>query len=873
MGGNALHHLMPEPFFAHRYVVAKARAHEESIQDMIDACKDVATADNRFKIEVMPGEYVEEITMEPYCDVVAPYGRAIIRPASVTTAAITMASNCMLQGLMVDMQTIAGTGKTGIAIGANTNCYLEDVWVTGGGATDIGISDASTGTTVIIRRCRIDGAATGYKKTGTGTTWFYDNRVTSSLAIRSVQGAVADDGGAQTDQTTEANDDTPNDMDLFPQLPDVPAVGDAYYFGGAWLFQQLSLNIGTAGVKGPGSWTIVWEYYDRETAGWVSLAAYGITDNTSEFTVAGTSTVTFTPPTTWASSDVAGITAYWIRARISAVATPIGTAPLGTQAWVTDSIDIDVDGGTLNLIENELMYEGTGANVDVAAAAITINAYGNTLAGDGWRIGDDATAKVYSHNDNFQKVNHAGAGFMIAKEEPRTYLVHDGMKIGDGITDIAAIGDASDTNRYLIRVFTGEYAEAVTMAQYVDLIGESNQSVVISQATGAVITCAANSKIKSVRVELTAASGGDDGIYANNIAAYIEDVVVVVTNAAGGNFGICAEGTGGFEIHDSIVTCDNVSDYPIYANGSGTQVIYDSELINTDTAGYGILVGSAVTLSSFNNKLRSDEGFDLVSHANTVVLSYGDDFTSVNWSGITGLFADLTGCRLYACASGLEIGEWVYVSADDTVALSDSDDLTKMPSIGVINYKPTTTTCYVKQYGYYYDANANSGHGDAFVAGDEYWISGTPGEITTTMPGVWPQMAGVAASTQRFKVIIGENLGLVHCNEYTCTAEEIVGEWVYISANDTVDEAKADAAATMNAIGVIVQKIDDTTALVKLRGKWAEATRGWTPNDKVYISEATAGVIVNTPPIMGIVQQVATVKSDDAATIIYELND
>ena len=52
--GNALHHLMPPPFYAYRMVVAKARAPEESISDQLDKIVD-ASATNRYKVEVMPG--------------------------------------------------------------------------------------------------------------------------------------------------------------------------------------------------------------------------------------------------------------------------------------------------------------------------------------------------------------------------------------------------------------------------------------------------------------------------------------------------------------------------------------------------------------------------------------------------------------------------------------------------------------------------------------------------------------------------------------------------------------------------------------------------------------------------------------------------
>lgn len=147
----------------------------------------------------------------------------------------------------------------------------------------------------------------------------------SALSNVAMTGAVADDGGATTDETTEANNATANDMTL---LPAAPAVNDAYYFAAAGPFDKLTLNIGTPGV---GTWTITWEYYNGSS--WVALS--GVTDDTSGFTAAaGNHDVTFTRPSDWGSLAVAGITGYWIRARVSNY-TSITTQPLGTQSWIS----------------------------------------------------------------------------------------------------------------------------------------------------------------------------------------------------------------------------------------------------------------------------------------------------------------------------------------------------------------------------------------------------------------------------------------------------------------------------------------------------------------------------------------------------------
>jgi len=138
-------------------------------------------------------------------------------------------------------------------------------------------------------------------------------------------GAVADDGGTQTGETSAAQNPTQNDMTL---LPAAPAVDDAYYFGHAKRFDAVWLNIG---IQGDGVWIISWEYWNG--AAWSALA--DVVDNTNGFTaLVGLRDVSFTRPGDWATTDVGGVSGlYWIRARVSSY-TSINTQPRGNQAWV-----------------------------------------------------------------------------------------------------------------------------------------------------------------------------------------------------------------------------------------------------------------------------------------------------------------------------------------------------------------------------------------------------------------------------------------------------------------------------------------------------------------------------------------------------------
>lgn len=128
------------------------------------------------------------------------------------------------------------------------------------------------------------------------------------------------------DETTDFNDSNANDVTL---VYSSGVVDDAIYYGLDEMFNAMELNIGTAGVGN----TIVWEYWDGSA--WSSLS---VTDNTSGFTVAGTNTVTFVPPSDWVMTDVSSYDRYWIRSRLSVAS--FTTSALLTQGWlkVPDSL-------------------------------------------------------------------------------------------------------------------------------------------------------------------------------------------------------------------------------------------------------------------------------------------------------------------------------------------------------------------------------------------------------------------------------------------------------------------------------------------------------------------------------------------------------
>jgi hypothetical protein len=148
--------------------------------------------------------------------------------------------------------------------------------------------------------------------------------ISSQIGLKKVvDGAgIHEEGVGDTDETTEAQNDTVNDMTL---MLAAPTVDDAYYFGFNYPWDILWLNIGTAGV---GNWAITEEYWNG--AAWVACVD-GVSDM-NQFMVSGLKSFRHTPQGDWATVAWNGLTWYWVRFRVSAFVN-IVTQPLGTQAW------------------------------------------------------------------------------------------------------------------------------------------------------------------------------------------------------------------------------------------------------------------------------------------------------------------------------------------------------------------------------------------------------------------------------------------------------------------------------------------------------------------------------------------------------------
>lgn len=133
---------------------------------------------------------------------------------------------------------------------------------------------------------------------------------------------ISYDNPTYTDETTETNDDTIDDMTLMPSA--TPVINDAFYFGSEFQFDKLELNITTAATP---TTDIRWEYYT--SGGWVQMPGGAKYDTTKAFTNPGLAVIDLIGYginyTNWIPTTINGQGPYYyIRARTGSTG---GTGP------------------------------------------------------------------------------------------------------------------------------------------------------------------------------------------------------------------------------------------------------------------------------------------------------------------------------------------------------------------------------------------------------------------------------------------------------------------------------------------------------------------------------------------------------------------
>lgn len=96
----------------------------------------------------------------------------------------------------------------------------------------------------------------------------------------------------------------------------------------------------------------------------------------------------------------------------------------------------------------------------------------------------------------------------------------------------------------------------------------------------------------------------------------------------------------------------------------------------------------------------------------------------------------------FTCTSTEAVNDFVYISANDTVAQARADNSAKLEVIGWIASKTGDTTCHVKVV-------PSIAPGSSLTAGYKIYLSNTPGQVSTT-PGTYTVELGVAVNTTQF---------------------------------------------------------------------------------------------------------------------------
>jgi len=151
-------------------------------------------------------------------------------------------------------------------------------------------------------------------------------KAATATSVNAVGGAVAHDAdGVDTDQTTEANEATADDMTL---LQADGAIADWYALGYASLFDGIVLNVSTVGAD----LTLDTFEYSKGGGAWGTLTV--IMNQLNNYETSGKVWFIFERPGDWAVDTYAGIAdKYWIKFKASAIGGGY-TQPLGAQAWI-----------------------------------------------------------------------------------------------------------------------------------------------------------------------------------------------------------------------------------------------------------------------------------------------------------------------------------------------------------------------------------------------------------------------------------------------------------------------------------------------------------------------------------------------------------
>jgi pectin methylesterase-like acyl-CoA thioesterase len=295
--------------------------------------------------------------------------------------------------------------------------------------------------------------------------------------------------------------------------------------------------------------------------------------------------------------------------------------------------------------------------------------------------------------------------------QPQARIIKVAQSGGDysSIADaLASIDDASAQNHYIITVAPGEYPEQIVLKPFVEVIGMSANSVVVSANVAPVVTVDKDSRLEGVTVKLTGGANGNAILVSgdNNTAqANINDVMVsndssleatailVTGEFAGVNISDVkltgSFGTGIAMISSSTLQISN-SDF---TNVIGSSLSVVNGLVNSRRNEYsGVLAdvyvgvqGKVVSTNDSYKKVTSDG----VMIDNSVAGKVDDSYVDYGW--LAGPDANNTSAVSISAGAGSIAGAKVWTGVSQLLTVGQGVSYVLMTNDGVAKISSQAT--------------------------------------------------------------------------------------------------------------------------------------------------------------------------------------
>lgn len=227
------------------------------------------------------------------------------------------------------------------------------------------------GTTALLGKAEYSGGDLVTATTEASTSIVIDNfGMDEYVAGQQVSAAILDDGGAFSDETAAANDDTAGDVTMFSISAQA---GDYFYFGHGSKFSAIEAMNLVPQANAPAG--LDWEYYDGTAWQTLLMTKDDIGDNLAA-TAAGDRVSTWDIPADMATNTInAQGPFYYVRCTPSANATN-GTAIVADRIWHGPAaVGFPRNGGELQVgSENGISFSSYTIDYDLGTATLVVAA-------------------------------------------------------------------------------------------------------------------------------------------------------------------------------------------------------------------------------------------------------------------------------------------------------------------------------------------------------------------------------------------------------------------------------------------------------------------------------------------------------------------